>query len=124
MILFQYTLVLPITLQQPGTWTFQIFNLALVAEEVFCTISSYATDPNVEPIVVTSELSGTFTDFVNQELVSVFSEVRQGVKPIIHADVWAIVHQPGGTQTQPFKLKDDGAGKICEHFFFHSANLL
>ena len=79
-------------------------------------MSSYATDPNVQPIIVTSELSGTYTDFKKGEFVRVFAEVRQGVKPIIHADVWAIVHQPGGTQTKPFQLKDDGASRFCEHF--------
>ncbi|XP_072018533.1 calcium-activated chloride channel regulator 1-like [Amphiura filiformis] len=96
---------------QPGSWELRVHNLVAILEEVFCTISSYASKAGVEPIVVKSELSGTFVDYHKGELVTIYSEVRQGVHPIIGADIWAVVYRPGDyNSTDPFQLHDKGTG--------------
>ena len=81
-------------------------------EEVFYTVTSYATDENVEPILVTSELSGSITDFVNGEPIIAYAEVKQGFSPIIYADVWARIDRPGNYPPVDIQLLDNGAGKV------------
>ncbi|XP_072023459.1 calcium-activated chloride channel regulator 1-like [Amphiura filiformis] len=102
---------------EPGSWTFGVKNpVPNAKEEVFYTVTSYATDPNVEPILVVSELSGSITDFKNGEPVIAYAEVRQGFSPIIYADVWATIDRPGGYSPVLIQLLDNGAGAdITKH---------
>ena len=74
-------------------------------------MTSYATDPDVEPILITSELSGSITDFANGEPIIAYAEVRQGFSPIINAEVWAKIDRPGNYAPVNVQLLDNGAGK-------------
>ena len=70
----------------------------------------------MEPILVTSELSGYLTDFANGEPLTAYAEVRQGFSPIIYAEVWARIDRPPditGNSYPPVdvQLLDNGAGK-------------
>ena len=76
-------------------------------------MTSYATDPDVEPILVTSELSASYTDFViNGDPDVAYAEVLQGFSPIIYAEVWARIDRPGGYPPVDIQLLDNGAGKL------------
>ena len=82
---------------------------------MFITVTSYATDENVEPILVTSELSGSQIDVASGEHIIAYAEVRQGFSPIIYAEVWARIDRPDftGNSYPPVdvQLFDNGAGK-------------
>lgn len=79
-------------------------------EEVSITISSYPVSDDVEPIIVTSELSGSITAFEQGEPLVAFAELRQGFSPIIYANVWATIERPGGFPPIMVQLLDNGAG--------------
>ena len=71
----------------------------------------------MEPILITSELSGSLTDFANGEPIVAYAEIRQGFSPIIYAEVWARIERPpdGRGITYPpvdIQLLDNGAGEL------------
>lgn len=70
----------------------------------------------VDPIIATSELSGSITDFANGQPLIAFSEVRQGLNPVIRANVTATIERPPDANGIPYnsiilQLLDNGAGK-------------
>lgn len=78
-------------------------------------VSSFARNKDVEPIIATSELSGSLSDFANGEPLTVYVEVRQGFNPVIHARVIAVIERPpdgDGIQYPPVEMQlyDNGAG--------------
>ena len=89
----------------------EIRNPTNAQEEVFYTVTSYATDPDVEPILITSELSGSITNFADGEPIIAYAEVRQGFSPIINAEVWAKIDRPGSYAPVNVQLLDNGAGR-------------
>ncbi|XP_038061542.1 calcium-activated chloride channel regulator 1-like [Patiria miniata] len=96
---------------QPGAWEFAVRNLDdSDDEEVSITISSYPASDDVEPIIVTSELSGSITAFERGEPLVAYAELRQGFSPIIYANVYATIERPGGYDPVQLQLLDNGAG--------------
>ncbi|XP_022080657.1 calcium-activated chloride channel regulator 4-like [Acanthaster planci] len=96
---------------QAGAWEFAVQNLDdSNSEEVSITISSYPASNDVEPIVVTSDLSGSITAFERGEPLVAFAEIRQGFSPIIYANVYATIERPGGYDPVRLQLLDNGAG--------------
>ncbi|PIK44468.1 putative calcium-activated chloride channel regulator 1-like [Apostichopus japonicus] len=99
---------------EPGLWSYSVYNAHSTSHEIFTSISTYALD-GVNPIIATSELSGSITDFANGQPLVAFAEVRQGLHPIIRANVIATIERPpdtNGVIYQPIELVllDNGAG--------------
>ncbi|XP_022080609.1 epithelial chloride channel protein-like [Acanthaster planci] len=93
-----------------GLWEFTVFNLLTSTEEVTITISSHPASDDVEPIIVTSELSDSIAAFASGEPLVAYAEVRQGFSPMIYANVWATIERPGGYDPIKMQLLDNGAG--------------
>ena len=75
----------------------------------------------MEPILITSELSGSLIDVASGEHIIAYAEVRQGFSPIIYAEVWARIDRPPDSSgiTYPpvnIQLLDNGAGK-CHYTY-------
>ena len=64
----------------------------------------------MEPILITSELSGSQTDISKGDLVIAYAEIRQGFSPVVFAEVWATVIRPEDTPID-IQLLDNGAGE-------------
>ncbi|PIK57832.1 putative calcium-activated chloride channel regulator 1-like [Apostichopus japonicus] len=99
---------------EPGLWSYSVYNAHPASHEIFTSISTYALE-GVNPIIATSELSGSTTDFANGQPLVAFAEVRQGLHPIIRANVIATIERPpdaNGVIYQPIELVllDNGAG--------------
>ena len=104
---------------QTGAWSFKVTNLRTGGskeEQVSFTVTSYASDPTVEPILITSELSGSQTDISKGDLVIAYAEIRQGFSPVVFAEVWATVIRPEDDPID-IELLDNGAGE-CWKFIF------
>ena len=70
----------------------------------------------MEPILITSELSGSQSDYTSKgDLVIAYAEIRQGFSPVVFAEVWATVTRPEGTPVE-IQLLDNGAGKYPHCF--------
>ncbi|KAJ8023069.1 Calcium-activated chloride channel regulator 1 [Holothuria leucospilota] len=100
---------------ESGLWQVLVTNIYNGRLEVLMSVSSFASDENVEPIIATAELSGSLTDFANGQPLIAFAEIRQGFKPIINANVTAIIERPADNRDNsypPVKLQllDNGAG--------------
>lgn len=77
--------------------------------------SSFARSEDVIPIIATSELSGSITDFSNGQPLTAFVEVRQGFNPVVNARVTAIIERPPDDLGNDYpsvemQLFDNGAG--------------
>ncbi|PIK62088.1 putative calcium-activated chloride channel regulator 4-like [Apostichopus japonicus] len=100
---------------ETGFWSYEVFNRHTSEHEVFVSISTYASQVGVDPIIATSELSGSITDFANGQPLIAFSEVRQGLNPVIRANVTATIERPPDANGIPYnsiilQLLDNGAG--------------
>ncbi|PIK45473.1 putative calcium-activated chloride channel regulator 1-like [Apostichopus japonicus] len=99
----------------PGFWSYKVTNNHSSAIGVLITISTLASQDGVDPIIVSSELSGSITDFVDREPLIAFGEVRQGTYPIINVTVIATIERPPDQDGNPqdpvqIQLLDNGAG--------------
>ncbi|XP_022081155.1 epithelial chloride channel protein-like [Acanthaster planci] len=95
---------------EEGAWIFTVRNRRNGKQDVAIAVSSYPASDNVEPIVVTSELSGSITAFEKGEPLVAYAEVRQGFSPMIYANVTATIERPGGYDPVTVQLLDNGAG--------------
>ncbi|XP_071826585.1 calcium-activated chloride channel regulator 1-like [Apostichopus japonicus] len=99
---------------ETGFWSYEVFNRHTSEHEVFVSISTYASQEGVDPIIATSELSGSITDFANGQPLIAFSEVRQGFNPVIRANVTATIERPDANgnryESIMLQLLDNGAG--------------
>ena len=78
--------------------------------DVIASVSSSPSQEGVDPILVTSFLSGTTAEVLSNKPLVAYAEVRQGFYPVIKATVIAIFETP--TSTVELPLLDNGAGKI------------
>ena len=85
-------------------------NKIFLSQDIAISISSNPASADVDPIIVTSELSGSITDFANGEPLTAFAEIRQGFSPMIYANVWATIERPAGYDPIDIQLLDNGAG--------------
>ncbi|XP_033644207.1 calcium-activated chloride channel regulator 1-like [Asterias rubens] len=95
---------------QAGAWEFWVTNKIFLSQDIAISISSNPASADVDPIIVTSELSGSITDFANGEPLTAFAEIRQGFSPMIYANVWATIERPAGYDPIDIQLLDNGAG--------------
>ncbi|XP_033644315.1 calcium-activated chloride channel regulator 1-like [Asterias rubens] len=95
---------------EAGSWKYTVVNWYNEIQEIAISISSHPASDDVDPIVVTSELSGSVTDFANGEPLTAFAEIRQGFSPMIYANVWATIERPAGYDPVRLRLLDNGAG--------------
>lgn len=105
---------------QPGLWRYTVTNNGGDSIDLLISISAHASQEGVDPIVITSELSGSVTNVTANEPLVVFGEVRQGLNPIINATVIAILERPPDSDGNPsapveLELLDNGAGKMRMH---------
>lgn len=100
---------------QPGLWSYDVTNIHFEEHEVLISISTYASEEDVDPITATAELSGSITNVTSGEVLTAFAEVKQGFYPVVNASVVATIERPPdamGIEYDPFilKLYDNGAG--------------
>ncbi|XP_038061541.1 calcium-activated chloride channel regulator 1-like isoform X2 [Patiria miniata] len=96
---------------EAGSWKFKVWNNGTQSQDVVVTIYSYPASNDVEPIIVTSELSGSTTAFEQNEPLVAYAEIRQGFRPMIYANVWATIERPqAGYEPIKLQLLDNGAG--------------
>ncbi|XP_038061372.1 calcium-activated chloride channel regulator 1-like [Patiria miniata] len=93
---------------EEGLWDYTV--LSRHEQEVAIAVSSYPASDDVDPIIVTSELSGSITAFEQGEPLVAYAEVRQGFKPMINANVTATIERPGSFEPIRLELLDNGAG--------------
>lgn len=101
---------------ESGSWDFVLMNQNTdTNHDVFVSVASFPSSEDVEPIIVSSTLSGTEADVLAQKPLIAFAEVRQGLFPIIGVTVTAIIERPPdvyGTPSEPVELQlwDNGSG--------------
>ncbi|KAJ8022284.1 Calcium-activated chloride channel regulator 4A [Holothuria leucospilota] len=100
---------------EPGAWSFTVTNTYHSAHEIFTTVSSYASQEGVDPIIATAELSGSIINITDPEPFIAYAEIRQGFNPVIRANVFATIERPPdkyGFHYDPIilQLLDNGAG--------------
>lgn len=94
---------------EPGSWEYLLRNrLTTESHDVIASVSSFPSQEGVDPILVSSFLSGTATDIVNNKPLVAYAEVRQGFYPVIRARVIATIETP--SSTVELQLYDGGAG--------------
>jgi len=87
-----------------GAWIYKV--QAYSSTTITASVSSMASDPNVEPISFKSSMSSSSADTATP--IILYAQVTQGFKPVLNADVSALVTFPDGTSTT-VKLLDGGA---------------
>ncbi|XP_070559828.1 calcium-activated chloride channel regulator 1-like isoform X2 [Ptychodera flava] len=104
---------------QTGKWVFNVTNLFYIPQVVTISINSHPSNPESEPIKVTSKLSDTEVDYRVSKLVTIYADVTKGYLPVIGVNVTAVVDRPavvdGETGTKAtLRLLDNGAGADVE----------
>ncbi|XP_071846823.1 calcium-activated chloride channel regulator 1-like [Apostichopus japonicus] len=95
---------------EPGAWEYYIQNQdTTVAHDVIVSVSSFPSQEGVDPIIVTSFLSGSPSGIVNNKPLVAYAEVRQRFYPVVGATVIATVETPSGVPVE-LQLYDNGAG--------------
>ncbi|XP_022080328.1 calcium-activated chloride channel regulator 4-like [Acanthaster planci] len=96
---------------ETGPWEVRMRNPSGSDAVMITTIvTSYARSDDVEPIVVAPMLSSYKIDAASGQRLSLFAEVRQGLRPVVGARVVATVYPPGGYPERIVELLDNGAG--------------
>ncbi|XP_049731939.1 calcium-activated chloride channel regulator 1 [Elephas maximus indicus] len=96
-------------LQIPGTakvgiWT---YSLQTSLQTLTLTVTSRPSSATLPPITVTSKMNKDTGKFPSPLIV--YANIRQGAKPILRADVTAVIESANG-KTVTLKLLDNGAG--------------
>ncbi|XP_068098194.1 calcium-activated chloride channel regulator 1-like [Hyperolius riggenbachi] len=92
---------------EKGQWEYKICNKEVVDQVLGLTVNSRASDPNVPPIVLETNINTDATTF-HVPLI-LYAIVTQGLTPILGLSVTAIVESQDG-KINTLQLLDNGAG--------------